>query len=347
MASIDSVATSISGAITGANNNVTTALGMLSGQFLGGPSFNIQATAVPALTQVVRNSSIVTSLTAMETILTNLRSDLNSIAEDVAVITSIPEYDGSETAIWSETFWTNLKTTLGNLMSVTSNSSIDEVIADLTSNSTAVGNALYAQDLERKQQALRDAHSAAASATGARGFSYPNSMTTAMKLAATQQYMFDRNQAARDLMKQIFDWAKTSEQFVIGKQIEAHAADAEFNLQYRRMAEAAFTNEAQRIFNKYQKEVELKLLAVDKAITAYRLAYETIVHEDDLANIAMDRQLKAYPIAVQEALTINQSLIRTTSDIYIKKIEAAKDALSASASVASAGSNIIVGVLNQ
>lgn len=347
MASIDSVATTISGAITGANTNVTSALSLLGTQLMNTRVSSTPNAAVPSLGALQRSTEVTASFSAMETVLTNLRSDLNSITEDVAVITSIPEYDGSETAIWSETFWTNLKTTLSNLMSVTSNSSVDEVISDLTSNSTAVGNALYAQDLERKQQALRDAHSAAASATGARGFSYPNSMTTAMKLAATQQYMFDRNQAARDLMKQIFDWAKSSEQFAISKQIEAHAADAEFNLQYRRMAEAAFTNEAQRIFNKYQKEVELKLLAVEKAITAYRIAFERLKWDDDLSLQELSEQVKAYSINAQQTVANNQTFMSGTVATYTASLQAAKDAISASASVASVGSNIIVGVLNQ
>jgi hypothetical protein len=171
-------------------------------------------------------------------------------------------------------------------------------------------------------------------------------MTTALKLAATQQYMFDRTQAARDLMKQIFDWAKTSEQFVIGKQIEAHVADVEFNLQYRRMAEAAFANEAQRIFYKYQKDVELKLLAVEKAITAYRIAYEKLKYEDDLSLQEVAEQVRAYSINAQQTVANNQTAMNGVVSTYTASVQAAKDAIAAASSVAASGSNTIIGVLN-
>lgn len=347
MATIDSVATTISNAITGANENVTNALTLLSGQLMATRVAGTPAGEMPALGTLTRSTTDAASFSAMELILSDLRSDLNAITEDVAAVTTIPAYGALETPIWSEVYWTGLKTVLTNMIgTVTNSTSMNTLIDQLTADSTRTISALYHGDLERKQQVLRDAFSAANAETGHAGFTYPNMMTTALQLNAQQQHAFSLAQTSRDIIKQIYEWAKSSYQFSVSKQVDVHAADVEFNLQYRRMAEAAFANEAQRVFNKYQREVELKLLAVEKAITAYRIAYEKLKYDDDLSLHLIDNQLKGYAINVQQAIADNQTAMNGTVSTYTASITAAKDALAAAATVATSSTNSVIGILN-
>jgi hypothetical protein len=135
--------------------------------------------------------------------------------------------------VWNETFWTNLKTkTTTFLDSILGGDDIDAVVTKLTSETTKMQVALYAKDRERKQQALRDAFSAANAETGADGFTFPNHMTTVLQMGAQSTYMFDLSQVSRELITAIFDWAKSNYQFTMQKQIDAHAADVEFNMRY-------------------------------------------------------------------------------------------------------------------
>jgi len=164
---------------------------------------------------------------------TTAMTNLANLTLDFSAIPSAVSTAGLTTSVWSESFWTNVKSELGTYVtSILGASDIDAALTLLTNDTTKMQNAMYAVDLQRKQQVLRDLYSASASNTASLGFLYPNMMTIAMQLDAQQKYQFDLSQVARDLIKTLTEWAKVNYQFTLDKSISAHQVDTDFNIRY-------------------------------------------------------------------------------------------------------------------
>ena len=246
-----------------------------------------------------------------------------------AALPSAPAVDGYTTPIWNDTFWTNLKSLLTTFTSnITSGDDVDTVVTKLTGETTKLQVALYAADRERKQQALRDAHSAANSAVGARGFTYPNSMTTALKLAAQQQYTFDLSQASRDLVKQIFEWAKSNYQFTVERQISAHSADVDFNIRYADILVRVYSEKVRSILEEYRNKVAGEISKAEQKIKEYTLRLDVTrvnaaIHEsDDRIKLAkLEGKIKEYAQRL-EVVRVNAAIDESDDRIKLAKLEA-------------------------
>ena len=96
----------------------------------------------------------------------------------------------------------------------------------------AYQNAIFNESYDRNLQVLNDLTELADAKTGARGFTYPNSMTTVLKLDAQQKYQFDRSQVGRDVTKLVTEWARHNYQFAIDKGISLEQFHADFTYKY-------------------------------------------------------------------------------------------------------------------
>jgi hypothetical protein len=174
----------------------------------------------------------------------------------VPALPTPPALTGATSAMWSEAFWTDLKTKLTAFTAnITSADTVDTAVNTLTSDLTKMNSALYAKDYERKQQTLRDLYSAADAATGARGFSYPTSMTTALRMDAQQKFQFDMSEVSRNLITNIFEWAKSSSQFALQQSVAAHNSDVEFNIRYLDTTVKVYVATVEALIKKYQADV--------------------------------------------------------------------------------------------
>lgn len=210
----------------------------------------VNAVSLDALTPATGTKPALTTLTLP----TYVAADFTALV--APTLPSAPSLTGGTSAMWSETFWSNLKTKLTLFTdSITGADDIDSAIDRLSSDTTKLQSALYAKEYERKTQTLRDLYSAADAATGAAGFSHPNSMSTALKLDAQQKFQFDLAQTSRDLIVGIFDWAKTNYQFSIQQGIAAHGADVEFNVRYLDTTIKAYSTTVNALIEKYQADV--------------------------------------------------------------------------------------------
>jgi hypothetical protein len=234
-------------------------------------------------TDIAANGQLDPALLAAAQVLTmtsTAATALNAVSFDLGALPTAPDLSTFNTPKWSETYWTNLKSTMdGYMTGLLGATDVDNVITSLTNDSTKMQVAFYAQDRERKQQALRDAHSAAAASVGARGFTYPNSMTTALKLAATQQYQFDLSQVSRELVKHIYDWAKTNYQFTIDKSISAHNSDTEWNARYADVLIKSFSAQLDSIFQQAKLRLEYALQRLDANIKLNQLTIDSILRK--------------------------------------------------------------------
>jgi hypothetical protein len=206
-----------------------------------------------------------------------------------------PSLTGADTVMWSETYWTNLKTKLAAFTdSITGADDVDSCVTELTSDLTKMNSALYAKDYERKTQVLRDLYSAADVGTGAKGFTYPNSMTTALRMEAQQKFQFDMSQTARDLIVNIFEWAKSVQQFSLQQGISAHNADVDFNMRYIDATVKVYAATVEALVDKYKADVEAFVAQFEANVKAFKAESETLVERAKVLNeiaIADARQL--------------------------------------------------------
>jgi hypothetical protein len=174
----------------------------------------------------------------------------------VPTLPSAPSLAGATTTMWSETFWTNLKTRLAAFTeNITSADTVDTAVNTLTSDLTKMNSALYAKDYERRAQVLRDLYSAADAKTGSKGFTFPNSMTTGLYLEAQQKFQFDMSQTSRDIVTHIFDWAKSVQQFSLQQGISAHNADIDFKVRYLNTVVTSYSATVNAMVDKYKAEI--------------------------------------------------------------------------------------------
>lgn len=338
----ETIADNASAALVTANASLNTALASLQNVLGELNVFNTPAINLPNKPTIMRTitlTALTTQLTAIQTALSNVTLAANELIK--------PVFADLETPIWNEAYWGSLKTTLTNMIgAVTNNTNVDALIVQLTNDATRTQSALYSKDLERKQQVLRDAFSAADAATGHSGFTYPTSMTTALKLSAQQQHAFSLAQTARDLITQIFEWAKTSYQYAISKQVDVHAADVEFNLRYRQMAESAYADESRRLLLEYETKMSKEMQLVEQAVSAYRVAVDAAKLDVEVGVKEIDLQIQQYSINLQSALQSAQLQLSTTFNYYNQRLTAADSAVrAASAAMASSG-QLALGVFN-
>lgn len=258
-----------------------------------------------------------------------------------------PTLSGYNAPIWNETFWSNLKNLLTSFTSnITGSDDVDTVVTKLTGETTKLQVALYAADRERKQQALRDAYSAANSATGARGFTFPNSMTTVLKLAAQQQYTFDLSQTSRDLVKNIFEWAKSNYQFTVEKQISAHNADVDFNMRYADVLIRVYSEQVRNVLQEYRDKIAGEIAKAEQKLKAYSIRLD-VVKTNASVSSELDRiNASNFSTEVQQHATDVAKAVETAASNARNKIDAAVVAVNAAANMVASASQIAIAVVN-
>jgi len=224
---------------------------------------------------------------------------VNVAAVAAPALPSAPSLAGGTTAMWNETFWTGLKSKLTLFTdSITGSDDIDSAVNRLTSEQDRMTSALYAKEYERKTQTLRDLYSAADAATGAAGFTYPNSMTTAIRLDAQQKYQFDLSETSRTLITHIFEWAKSNYQFSIDKTISAHGSDVEFNVRYLDTTIKAYSETVNSLLGKYREDVAVAVANADVKIREFLAQFNG---ELEKQKTLMDVQLRQAGFDVEVA----------------------------------------------
>lgn len=280
-----------------------------------------------------------------------IQAALDAFDADIAAIvmgsiTPLSALPDGTTPAWTDGYWANLKTLLTVFTeNITDADDVDTVITKLTSETDKLQVALYSADLGRKQQALRDAMSAINSLTAKKGFSYPNSMTSAMQTDVIQKYMFDLSQVSKDLIKLIFEWAKSNYQFSVGQRVAAHAADVEFNLRYADTLIKSFSEQASVVIAKYKAEIEVIGNQVAHVIKKYALRMEIEKSRVEAATASDKYNLAAFIKASDESVAAFKMQTEQLTAQAVAKVNAAATAVTAAANMAAAANQTAIGVL--
>ena len=336
------VADSTAAYITNAQTTANTAITNLNNVASGWTSVTWASLSASALNSYAdfgdTDATIKTALTAFDT----------AMAAIVApTLGAAPVLTGYNAPIWSDTFWTNLKSLLGTFTAnITGSDDVSSVVTKLTSETPELQVALYAADRERKQQALRDQFSAAAATTGARGFSHPNCMTNALRLAAQQGYAFDLSQTSRDLIKLIFEWAKSNYQFSVQQQVSAHNADVDFNMRYAATLIQVYDAEVKNVLEKYRATFVNEATKMEMKIKEYALRLD-VTKANNANSEAKDRiNASNFGSLVQQHATDVAKSVEAAASNAKNRIDAAVAAVNAAANMVSSASQISIGILN-
>ena len=301
----------------------------------------------------------------------------------LAAITSppaitVPDIGSYTASVWDGVDWVALKSKMAVFTnSILDSDDVDTMLATLTSGTTRMQSALFQQGAQRRSQILRDRLSAANAATGALGFTYANFATTAERIAAQQDYSFGLDEVENRLVQMISDWAKTQFQFALARQIDAHASDVDFNIRYAGALAQVYAETAKYELGKFSASVErIVQEAVIKA-KEYTVVFEGVrtnatVEEikDKLGFMGYEHVLKGLGLKldagrasadytlgkdrelIQSMIAAADATFRgyTTSvaaniDAYRTRINAARDAVTATSQLASSASSNIVGLI--
>lgn len=339
MATVDDLVTSTSNFITSMQNQAATAVTALSAAASAWTTFSWSA--VPAITLASSRPTITTDDSAITAALAAYTDALALIT--LPALATPPDLSSYTAPKWSETAWTNLKGLLTNFTSsITGSDDVDTVITKLTSDTDKLQVAMYAADLERKRQVLRDLYSAADASTGAKGFTYPNSMTVALKLDAQQKYQFDLSQTARTLIEKMLDWAKTNFQFAVQQGISAHNSEVDFNIRYAGTLVSVYETSVRTELDAYKSKISAIVEKLRADVETFRVRYE-LAKAKASVDVEYDRtQIMKFEADVKNHISDVQAGIQAAAEQAKNKIAAYAATAQAAAAITSSTSQIVV-----
>lgn len=240
-------------------SQATTIIGYLNSYYNSFSQTVLSTSSAPTLSTSTKFTDTDASVkTALDAFMTKIN------ALSVGSLPTPPVLTSYTAPIWSETFWTNLKTATTTFLDT--NTSLTET--------NALQAAMFAKDQERRQQVLRDLYSAANAQTGAKGFLFPTSMTVALQMDAQQKYQFDASTSSRDIYKFVIEWAKSNYQFSIEKGVAAHGLDIEFNMKYAATLLDSYRATMTGMLESYKEQTAALAMAMEAQIKEYTARLE-------------------------------------------------------------------------
>lgn len=329
---VDGVSTSTNAFITTVQTEALAVIGYLESYYNGFSQTVLTATTTPTLTNNISGKfTKITDFSTIKTALDAYISDINAI--DVSTtIPSPPDLTGFTSAKWSETWWGNLKTEVQRFF--TTSTSLTET--------NAMQDAMYQKDLARRQQTLRDIYSAANSNTAARGFLFPTSLTTALKLDGQQKFQFDAATASRDIYKFVIEWAKSNYQFALDKTITAHNADIEFNIKYMNALVETYRATVLTLLEQYKELVAVAIAKLEAKIKEYQLEVEVAKTNGTLDTEVVKAFLEQYALDIKNHVEVANTQANINLEFTKSKSAAATAALNGLAALSQSVSQILI-----
>src|ERR1019366_7826593 len=179
---------------------------------------------------------------------------------------------------WNGTNWDAINTNLLVLVdSIGSESGINSMISDLTSNPT--NSSLYNNDKTYKQNVLALLNSAIEIGTSNIGFTHPSGMRSALRLDAQQKYEFDLFQTSRDLIYVLYSIAKTLRSSSASKIHKTHEIDMQHNIKQGNLLWDVYKANMNSLIEQQKLEVTKTLEQVNYILDSNLVQYETLLNE--------------------------------------------------------------------
>lgn len=215
---------------------------------------------------------------------------INALAFSVPDIPVIPDF--KPLAVYGED---SLNPHTDHVWVASQAADLEKRIFDSLSNggigiSSALQDALFQSDRERKLQTLADSLTSASAGLGARGFRLPNNMLMSQRTDLIQKYQFDQENQSREITKLMEEHARQNWQFCVERGIGMEQFHAEFASRYDGMF------------------IELKRFAVEKyraelvaEVERYQATLSGIAHRLDTYRIRNEANMSALNALVEKA----------------------------------------------
>jgi hypothetical protein len=340
MANVDTIISSTTSAVTSLTQQCITAVANLNNLAAGWTAYNITSPATLTLNDY---SVLYAELQAAKTSILSYTSAVFNVTLNLAGVDP-PTLTTYNTAQWNESNWTQLHTALDSFISTIGGADdIDTIITKLTSDFTTKREiAIFEKDYERKSQVLRDLYSAASASTGAKGFLYPNIITVALKLKAQQDFQFSLEETGRILINHIYEWAKANWQFSIEKGITAQQADMDFNIRFANLLITRYTAQLNGLIDAYKAQISTIIQQAEHKLKEYMINIELLKTRSSVLTTQDENRVKLYQSQTADVIKRLEMAILQESNITNNKIHAYSAAATASASMATSSSQIVL-----
>lgn len=264
-------------------------------------------------------------------------SEIEALTSQISAVqynppTNVPDFQMEDHKMWQDAF-------------------ADKIEANLSSYLDTMGipdksyqDAIFNESFDRNLQVLNDMLELADAKTGARGFTYPNSMTTVLKLDAQQKYQFDRNQINRDITKLVTEWARQNYQFAIEKGIAFEQFHADFTYKYCTAFVDIYKNMVMASIERFKAELGKYVEPIKALVEAAKLPIEVDKINADINKANAELNQQGNKIQIDEAVSVYQGGVQSSIATFSKQIEALQAVAAETAKFIQSASRSVIGI---
>lgn len=245
---------------------------------------------------------------------------------------AIDDFHMLKTKVWSDSFANQIENSLSNYLSTLGVPAVE------------FQSAIFNESVERNLQTLNDLLDLAEAKTGARGFTYPNSMTTILKLDAQQKWQFDRNQINRDTTKLVTEWARQNYQFAIEKGITFEQFHADFTYKYCTAFVDIYKNLVMASIERFKAELSKAVEPIKAYLEAAKLPVEIAKANADIDKINAELRANDNTRKIDEAIKKFDINSRQYVQVFSEQIKALTAVASDTANLVQAASRSVIGI---
>lgn len=205
-------------------------------------------------------------------------------------------------------------------------------------------DAIFNESYDRNLQVLNDLYELADAKVGARGFTYPNSMVTALKLDAQQKYQFDRNQISRDITKLVTEWARQNYQFAIEKGITFEQFHADFTYKYCTAFVEIYKSLVLASIERFKAEISKYTEPIRGLVEAAKLPLEAGKINADIQKANIDSHIESNKALIQQEVAQYATDMNNAVQQFSVRVNALDSVAKQTSAFAQASSRSVIGI---
>jgi hypothetical protein len=267
----------------------------------------------------------------------NMIAEVNRLIDGIAQvhyvpIVAIPSFAMQDHKIWDDPFATKLEQAMSDYLDTMG-------IPD-----ASFQNAIFNESIQRNQQTLNDLLELADAKVGARGFTNPNSMVTALRLDAQQKYQFDRNQINRDVTKLVTEWARQNYHMAIEKGITFEQFQADFTYKYCTAFVDIYKNMVLASVEQFKAELSQYIEPIRAYTEAAKLPVEVGKINADIGKANAELDIQQTKVQIEEATQTFQTRTQASIATFQTQVNALGAVARETAAFIQSASRSVIGI---
>jgi hypothetical protein len=264
-------------------------------------------------------------------------AEVEALATEIGNIAYVPPTDIGPFQMIDHKVW---KDALADQIEV----SISTYISTLGIPEKAFQDAIFNESYERNQQTLNDMLDLADAKVGAKGFTYPNSMVTALKIEAMQKYQFDYNQVNRDITKLVTEWARQNYQFSIQQGIAFETFHADFTYKYCTAFVQIYKDLIIASVERFKAELAQYLEPIKVYVEAAKLPVDVAKINADISTENAKLSIESNKLQIEEALEAFKTRTQASITTFTQQIHALESVAAETAKFIQSAARSVIGI---